>query len=164
MSVEKERLKEMRKAAMTYAKKNKLEHEPVKDLYYDLSIDAADVPAQLAELVKYGPYGQGNAPVVFEIRDFRLLPGRDGQLKSKLGTGGLKLNSGAAEAVSFDSKLSEDLLSSTALSYTLYGTLSYSYFRGEARPQIGLLGFKEEKAATAETPLMRALREKAGKA
>ena len=145
-------------------KKNKLEHEPVKDLYYDLSIDAADVPAHLAELVKYGPYGQGNAPVVFEIRDFKLLPGRDGQLRSKLGTGGVKLNSGAAEAVSFDSKLSEDLLSSTALSYALYGTLSYSYFRGEAKPQIGLLGFKEEKAATAETPLMRALKEKAGKA
>lgn len=159
MSVKKDGLNEMRNAALAYAKKHKLEHEEVKDLYYDLSIDAPQVPEQLTELVKYGPYGQGNEPVVFEIKNFSLLPGKDGQFKSKIGTSGVKLTGRTSEAVCFDGKLSEALLRSSALSYTLYGTLSYSYFRGEAKPQIGILGFTEEKLAAAETPLMKALRE-----
>ena len=163
MSIEETRLSEMRKAAMAYAKKQKLEHEPVKDLYFDLSIDAKEVPELLPELVKYGPFGQGNEPIVFEIKNFSLLPGRDGQLRTKLGANGVKLTNGKTEAVCFDGKLSEEILKSKSLNYTLYGTLSYSYFRGEAKPQIGILGVQEAEKPAFDSALMQTLLETAAR-
>lgn len=163
MSVEKTRLAGMRQAAMAYSKKHKLEREPVKDICYDLSIHVSEVPDAIPELMKYAPFGQGNAPVIFQIRSFNLLPGRDGSLKTKIGSGGVKIYGNGADAVCFDQKLTAEILASSAMELTLYGTLSYSYFRGEARPQIEIVGFEDVNTKTQDSPLLQALKAKAAR-
>lgn len=42
--------------------------EKPKDMYYDLEITPADIPAAVDELKAYAPYGEGNPQVVFRMR------------------------------------------------------------------------------------------------
>lgn len=45
-----------------------------KELTYDLEIKESEVEQMIAELDKFGPYGQGNEQPVFLIRDYKLYP------------------------------------------------------------------------------------------
>lgn len=51
----------------------------VKDdtLYYDLEIDAKDIPNIFSILEKYEPYGEGNPPIVFKVKNFQITPTMD---------------------------------------------------------------------------------------
>lgn len=42
--------------------------EKPKDMYYDLEITPADIPAAVDELKTYAPYGEGNPQIVFRMR------------------------------------------------------------------------------------------------
>ena len=157
--VEKAKLTELHDKTNSYAKEHGIERLHVDELRYDLEIDAADIKKYLDETLRFGPFGEGNDPIVFKINHFRLVPNPDGKLKTYIGSSGIKISSDYGQAISFS--LADRLSQSKAIALTLYGTLSYSYFKGEATPQVEMIDFDEELPEREETPLMQALRRKA---
>ena len=46
-------------------------YEDMSDMYYDLEINAKDIPKIIDDLKRYEPFGEGNAPIVFKVYDFK---------------------------------------------------------------------------------------------
>lgn len=157
LSLKKENFKAFRE--LLISKAEGFEKEVKTEMYYDLEIEADKVPEALEETLRFGPFGQGNEPIVFKISNFKLIPGNDGKLKNYVGTSGVKLASESCQAIGFG--LAERMRETKATTFTLYGTLSYNYFKGDAIPQIEFSEFEEEVSEKEETPLMKALRAKA---
>ncbi len=133
MSIRKDDLDRFRAEANAWTVSEGLVREDAGTLLYDLEITASDVPAVLDETLKYGPFGHGNEAILFKVTGFRLKE-ENGIKKLPVGENGVKLFSDSCQAIGFG--LRKRLLASTAEVLTLYGTLSYNYFRGEAIPQI----------------------------
>ena len=159
MSIKADCLEKFRRESNTYAKANGMVHEVIDTLNYDLEITEEMVPSSLDETLAFGPFGNGNEAPVFKVTGFRLNV-VEGKLKTYIGKNGVKLYSDHCTAIGFG--LADALSASNAETLTLYGMLSYSYFKGEATPQIEIIDFEEEITPDKdETPLMRALRERA---
>lgn len=157
MSIEKTKLNAMREAGNELAKKRGIVKAADSVLEYDLEIDASQLENAIEESLQFAPFGQGNNPIVFKVRGFKLSPGPDGKMKSLLGTEGVKIFHDNVQAVSFN--LASSIVPSQALSLTLYGTLAYSYFKGEKTVTVEIMDFDEEDApVSSQTPLMQALK------
>ena len=77
--------------------------------------------------------------------------------KAYVGKNGVKLACDYCQAIGFGMVNSLKLSEANVL--TLYGTLSYNYFKGNKTPQIEFIDFEEEaEQGHEETLLMRALR------
>ena len=161
LTLKEEQLCKMRKASMELASQKGYQKEVIDTLYYDLVIRAEDIPTALEQQMPFAPFGNGNEPIVYKITGFTLLPGKDGKLKGRVGENGSKLNSQWAQAIGFGLADRVEITQSTT--FTLYGTLSYNYFKGEQIPQVEFVDFEEEAPGKAVTPLMAALLKKAKK-
>ena len=157
MSIEKKMLNDMRIAANKLSAAHGITRTTEAVLEYDLEIDADSITDTLEETLKFAPFGQGNRPIVFKVTGFKLSPGPDGKMKTLLGKEGVKLYHGDTQAVSFT--LAPQLMPSQALSFTLYGTLAYSWFKGEKTPTVEIIDFEEEGMAnnSSSTSLKQAL-------
>ncbi len=126
---------------------------------YDLDISSVELPTVAAELAKYEPFGQGNAPIVFRVRDFYPKPVFNGKYVRFMGDGTtVKLDSGAAEAVGFGMS---DRFKADPKHVTLYGTVSYNNFNGRTRIQVEFEDFETGLVNKVETSLSTLIKERA---
>ena len=129
-----------------------------EDVFYDLEIQASQIPAVIQELDRYEPYGEGNPAPIFYIKRFPITP-TYGQYKKLLGQDQniVKLQSNNAVALGFDmAKPMEGI--DKPMNLDLIGTLSDGYFRGNVSHQVEFTAFSENQVNTIETPLAAKLR------
>lgn len=102
--------------------------------YYDLEINACDVPNMVAELTKYAPYGIGNPRPVFKVSNFLT------QECKAVSQNGIRLKSPLCNAIGFGladkvAALNTDIVGKQN---TLYGHLGTNTFRGISTYQVEL--------------------------
>lgn len=118
---------------------------------YDLVINAADIKATINEILKYEPFGMGNAPVVFRVNDYTPIP-NNGKFVSFIGDGSIaKMQSKDGNAICFD--VSKETFKTGATKYTLVGTLSLNTFGGKSEPQIEVVECIPEMVENTKTEL-----------
>lgn len=116
--------------------------DPITESEYDLEIDVSAVKETLAELDKYEPFGNGNAPVVFKITGFTPIPSY-GKVVSFMGDGSIaKVRNAELTAMFFD--VTPTTFERIANRYSLIGTLSVNTFGGKEEPQIQVTDFVVE--------------------
>lgn len=138
------------------------EMEPETDnLYYDLEITANDIPATLAELEKFAPFGEGNPEIVFCIKDFMLSPSQYGFYKT-MGADGqtIKLFGAKANAIGFG-MLPNYIKLEEPKTLTLAGTLAQNFFLGKAENQVELIDFQAVITQIKRTAMAEMLAKKA---
>lgn len=116
-----------------------------EDVYYDLEIDASEVPQKLTELCKYAPYGEGNAEICFLVKNVKTQPNGNCGYRI-MGNKGqhIKLFSANFDLVGFDmSERYKESNNPTLLD--VVGTLSVNVFNGVARPQVEMIDFRENR-------------------
>ena len=160
ITIEKDKVREFRERSQKYAESHGFEHEALDVLEWDCEITEPEVPAARKEAAAFEPFGHGNPAPVFKITGFKLIPDK-GKLKNPLGNSAIKMSSEHSQAIAFGDDLVGRLTASKAASLTLYGTITTYYFKGEEIPQIEIIDFDEETATQVETPLMKALRQRA---
>lgn len=109
-------------------------YEVDETLYYDIELDANDIPAFLKEMSMYEPFGQGNPKPICKVNHFIC---DEPFFKNSLAKFKCK-NVRNLNAVNFDS-LGNEILADE--SHTFYGTLSYNYFRNNVSCQIEYIDF-----------------------
>lgn len=131
--------------------------ESVEEGYYDLEIPAKDIEKTIAELEKYGPYGEGNPEIVFKVTGFSTVP-QYGSFSKTMGDGSIvKMFGKGMSALCFDAP---DKLKNMKepKKFTLYGVLSDNYFGGNVEHQVEVSEAVEEAVAKVETPLASRLK------
>lgn len=107
-----------------------------KTIYYDIDIDAKEVPAALNIMQKIAPFGEGNPEPVFRINNFKI---ERAQILGQKGT--LKLSGEHVNAIGFgianglDQNAIEEMFPSGS-THSLVGRLTYNVYNGVATPQI----------------------------
>lgn len=106
---------------------------------YDLEIQVNEIPQAIQELKKYAPYGSGNKPITFLIRNFRVSP-ENGYFTS-IGENGIKLHGNNCCAVSFSmrSRYIEDGMPSVI---DIIGHLSEKRYMKYTSNQIEILDYR----------------------
>jgi len=129
-----------------------------EETYYDLEINASDIPKVLAELEAYEPFGEGNPQVIFKVNDFSVVP-RYGSYKKLIGDDEsiVKLYSSNSTAIGFDMADKMKRIEKPN-KLDLVGTLSYNYFNGNVDNQIEFFDFYEKKFEMKETDFAARLR------
>jgi single-stranded-DNA-specific exonuclease len=112
------------------------DEDAVSNIYYDLEIDAKDIPKTIEELKKYEPFGEGNAAPVFKVNNFSVMP-RYGAYVKWMGEDAsiAKMYSSNATAVGFDA-IEKMVGIKEPQMLNLVGTLSDNYFNGSVEHQI----------------------------
>lgn len=128
--------------------------------YYDIEVNAHQIPAVVEKLKNFAPYGEGNPQIVFKINNVRLMP-VGGRFTKTMGSNGqhLKMFGLNYEVVAFDMaekyKQSEEPLCFDAL-----GLLSEKYFRDTVTPQLEIADFMARKTTQPKSALANALKAK----
>lgn len=135
--------------------------ENVNDTYYDLEIEASDIPDVIDELSNFEPFGQGNADIVFKVNQFSVIP-RYGTYKKLIGEDNsiVKIYSNNTTAIGFDMADGMHNIEQPKI-LDLIGTLSNNYFRGEIEHQLEFIDFKLKETKCIETPLANRLKKMA---
>ncbi len=136
------------------------ECESTQDVYYDLEVEAKDIPATIEELKKYAPFGQGNAEIVFKVNNFSATP-RYGSYKKTIGADNsiIKIFSTNTTAIGFDmAERMKNILNATPEMLNLVGTLSENYFGSVPENQLEFSDYTLCKVGKVETPLAAQLR------
>ena len=127
--------------------------------YYDIEMSAKYIPIVLQKLLPYAPFGEHNAPIIFKIKDFTLdgtkgfyeYLGDENQHLKLYGQNGIN-------ALHFNTNIVIDK-KNIALTWEIYGELSYNYYNGVFSPQIIMLGGYPKKQQTS-SGLLLSLNEK----
>lgn len=102
--------------------------------YYDLEVAPKDVNSVYEEIKKYGPYGEGNAPIVVKICDFELKE-RFGSRYKAVGSDHIKLFGKHNDAIGFG--LYEKFMSvSDQDSWNLIASMGENTYNGKTSVQI----------------------------
>lgn len=135
------------------------EADETEDDFYDLEIEASDVPAVYEELSKYAPYGEGNPKIVFKINGFRLAPKR-GKFSTRLGDGSIvRLFGSDCDAIGFGLADRYEMSGSPRL-LNLYGVISPNSFNGIIYKQIEMKDFEKKSEPLKPSSLMDVLSRK----
>lgn len=128
------------------------------DIYYDLEIEATQIPAAIETLKKFEPFGEGNAAPVFKANNFSVTP-RMGTYVKFIGPDSdiAKIYSKSVTAIGFDMK-GKIVPEKPFKQADLIGTLSDNYFRGQVEHQIEFIDFKKKEVNKIETPLANRLK------
>lgn len=132
--------------------------ESADTLYYDLEIDAKDIPKTLQTLKKYEPFGNGNPQIVFKIKNFALSPRYSSWYKA-LGEDGshLKLFGIGVSAIAFG-QVQRYVDMKEPHNLSLLGTLSESHFHSFSEPQVECEDFQDTSKPVEKTKLGKALK------
>jgi len=124
------------------------------EIFYDLEIDAENVPDVLNKLKEFAPYGEGNRPPVFKINNFKCMP-NNGKLFQIMGSDGrtLKLFGNKCSAVGFDSAEKFNSLNMPKI-IDIIGTISENNY-GKTEPQIEICDFEKKTVAKAQSELTK---------
>ncbi len=130
--------------------------KPNRDyIEYDIEIEPAGIMETNAILQKYAPFGNGNKPVVFCIRNFRPVPIMNSFYK-EVGKGSVKFSGAGCEAIGFSllNKYKEEGYPSCI---DIVGTLGYHYFNGSATTQIEILDLKPSEVPIHKSNLFNSI-------
>jgi len=116
------------------------------NVYYDLEIDAKDVPAYLEEQKKYEPFGQGNPKPVFLVRNFEVLNKRLMGANSEH----IKHNGKYGDALGFWKADAYKQIEEPKV-INIIGTLSENLFNGVRTPQVEIHDMEPTKLEIAKT-------------
>ena len=149
MSMKEENLEEFRKALNNNV--NKLEKLDIET--YDLDICPGEVSEMFDELVKTGPFGEGNPVLKFKINNFDVVPSENGMYK-KVGADGYLLTSNETTARAFDgfNKYQNDGLPKQI---NIYGTIVYNHYNCE--PQVQIIDYEIMQETEEESDLLSSL-------
>lgn len=114
----------------------------VKDdtLYYDLEIDAKDIPKIYETLEKYEPYGEGNTPILFKIKNFVITPTIENPDGIKYMGGDdkyVKFSSGTLSAFGDTEKYTESIAEQLMFEISKYSTKTS--FTEEEKDKVGFI-------------------------
>ena len=130
--------------------------EPEKnDNFYDLEIEASDIPDAIEELEKYAPYGEGNRKPIFKINHYTLFP-KYGSYYRTMGSNGIKLFGGDSEAICFGNDKFKELGEPKIL--TLYGSLSVNRWKGYVTNQVEFVDLEDGSYKKKESNLSELLK------
>ena len=105
-------------------------------LYYDLEIEAEDIPILIDEVVNYAPYGNTNEQIIFKIKNYT--PDNCSLFNENQG---IRFKNEYATALSFDGaqKYSAELNSPSNID--IIGTISLNYYKEWVSNQIRIIDF-----------------------
>lgn len=129
------------------------------ETFYDLSIEAKDVPNVIEDVQRFAPYGEGNPMPVFLIKNVALTP-NGGTCYKELKSNGIKLYSAYFNAASFTCH-DEFMKMGCPKTLDLLGTMSQKYFGGKNVIEINFTEFQKIEKEIKKTPLQMLLDKKA---
>lgn len=143
LSIRAENLTEFREAL-----KKSLEAYEVSDTnYYDLEVDAKDVPTLIAELEKFAPFGEGNPEITFKVNNFEVSPTNKGYIQTMCeGKHGKITNRDRVTAIAFGlgKRLTEEV-GEAPKTVHLYGKLSLNISKYGSVQQVEVDDFEVKK-------------------
>lgn len=126
--------------------------EKPDEVRYDIEIGAGQIPLMAAETEKFAPYGQGNPPVVFCVRNMKLDP-FGGSFYREMKKGTVKFSGSGCEVIGFG-LLDKYRAERCPVEVDLVGTIGYRHFRGRTSVQVEAIDLKASgKPATQRSPL-----------
>lgn len=116
--------------------------DPNKDiLYYDLEIEAKDIPNIINLVDKFAPYGNGNDKIIFKIKNYGLGYNYYNEQYSLFNENkGIRFQNKYANALAFD-KASKYFDLNQPKKIDIIGTLSLSYYKKYINNQIEVIDF-----------------------
>lgn len=122
---------------------------PDKDnIYYDLEIEAKDIPEVLKKVDSYAPYGNGNEQIVFKINNYELGYNYNNSLYSLFNENmGIRFQNKYANALGFDIA-SKYFNLGEPKKIDIIGTLSLSYYKQYVNNQIEIIDLKTSESKT----------------
>lgn len=161
LSCKKENIEELRMRLIeNFATMNVGEEIDRDTEYYDIEVNAHQIPAVVEKLKRFAPYGEGNPQIVFKINNIRLMP-RGGKFSQVMGAKGqhIKMFAPNYDIVAFDmAQRYKD--GEEPLCFDAIGLLSEKYFRDTATPQLEISDFAVRKEIPAKSALANALKNK----
>lgn len=140
-----------------------MEKDPTADpdtLYYDLEVNAHQLPAVMEKLKRFAPFGEGNPRISFKVNKVRLLP-RVGKFYRLMGAEGqhIKLFGQGCDLVGFDMtqkyrEMDEPLFVDAV------GYISENHFGSNVTLQVEMEDLRSAQTATAKSPLAAMLEKK----
>ena len=128
-------------------------------MYYDLEINAEDIPDALVELQKYAPYGRGNPKIIFKIPNFHLIPRRGVFFNIARNGKMIKLFGDNCAAVAFAGAEDYAAMGEPKV-LDLYGSLSVNTYLTSSENQVELVGFEKKKPDRPQSDLAELLKSK----
>ncbi|MCR5671452.1 MAG: DHH family phosphoesterase [Butyrivibrio sp.] len=129
-------------------------------VFYDLEIQASQIPEVITELSKYEPFGNGNPAPVFKVTNYSVNP-KGGSFINKV-TSSYDITKlyykNDVVAIGFDMS---SQFTEAPKSVSLVGTLSDNYFNGKTTHQCEFVDFKLDKLDRVQTPLAAKLQQMA---
>ena len=129
-------------------------------VYYDIEVNAFQIPAVMEKLKQFAPFGEGNPRIAFKVNKVRLLP-RLGKFYRLMGADGqhIKLFGHGCDLVGFDlaqkyREMEEPLFVDTV------GYVSENYFGSNVSLQVEMLDFRSAQSATTRSSLAAMLEKK----
>ena len=161
LSCEKERVEELRSVLIdNLAKMGPISTEDPNTVYYDLEVNAHQLPAVLEKLKLFAPYGEGNPAPVFKVNGIRLTP-RAGKFYRLMGNKGqhIKLFGTNYDVVGFD-LAPQYQAEEEPMYFDAVGMISENRFQSTVTPQLEMMDFHTRPAAKNVSPLASALAER----
>ena len=159
LSIYKEKLNVFRRALQS----DLAGYKVIEENFYDLEIDAKDVPNVIDALEKFAPYGEGNPEIVFKVNNFQVSPSNKGYVQTMCnGKHGKILNKDRVSAVAFG--LGERLISEVdekPKTLNLYGKLAVNISKYGTVHQVEVDDFEVQHSTVQPTSLAEKLREAA---
>jgi single-stranded-DNA-specific exonuclease len=129
-------------------------------LYYDLEIEAKEIPQMFHEVQKYAPYGEGNPEIVFKIKNYELVPKEYGFAKT-MGAEKQHIRFSSRECETTAFNLSEKfVLEEKPRKIDMIGVLALNTF-GEVSMNVEAADFEKVEEKKKMTSLAQMLAEKA---
>ncbi len=157
VSISKENLNELRSKLIESV--DALPEIEIDDtVYYDLEIDASEVPKMIAEQKKYEPFGHGNPKPIFKIKNFELTSPRHSGFYTLKGAdkNTITMHGQHAQATGFG-LASEYLDLNKPMCLDFIGTIGENHFRGNITPEVELAAMKDSQKTMEQTSLAKLL-------
>ncbi len=131
--------------------------ESTETIYYDLEVNAHQIPAVMEKLKKFAPYGEGNPRICFKVNAMKLAP-RAGKFYRLMGSNGqhIKMFAQNCDLVGFDlAKQYRD--AQEPMCIDTVGFISENRFGTNTTLQVDLLDFRKREAQKKQSRLSAAL-------
>ena len=142
LTIKEDKFDEFKSVMAQQAKKNPVQ-ETDDAIYYDIEVKETDLPKICEDLQKYAPFGEGNPCPVVYVKEFTLVPDKEGYLAKEIGTSQKMIRFSGVDkmsAVSFtDAARYNELGRPDVLS--VVGTVKYNHWNGWSFVQVLLNSF-----------------------
>ena len=131
--------------------------ESTNEIFYDIEIEAKDIPNYIDKVMSFAPYGEGNPQIIFKVTDNVLTPS-NGKFHRFMGDKGqhAKLFGNKYDIVAFDgAELYEDL--GFPKRVDVVGNLSINRFMDKTTTQVEATDIKKSTATKNKTTLSSCL-------